>query len=266
MDQLAGLDPKAKSSTGLGPAMFLRHPTFKEQSYRVWGQPKATCAVQVSSKFQVLQPPTKATAHSKPFITDFNMSDMEVQLHCSNIILSYQDWFLGSVLQLSEQLQATTREYTLMRKLLHDLQEFVFSASRAGYNAHEHVCHFFNTILHRRDACLSDTFQRLQAPLKKQLRAHIPWMTTFCSTNLHVTLLSKGSHKPQMSPCFLRLPEPLTTLLDYLIPLLGTANLSRNCTDSLTCPWPPLANNIRPLEARTALSPSLPPRRGGEQQ
>ena len=37
--------------------------------------------------------PEKATAHSRPFITDFDMSDMDIQLHRSNIILSYQDWF-----------------------------------------------------------------------------------------------------------------------------------------------------------------------------
>ena len=30
MDQLTGRDPKAKSSTDLGPATFLRHPKFRE--------------------------------------------------------------------------------------------------------------------------------------------------------------------------------------------------------------------------------------------
>ena len=102
------------------------------------------------------------------------MSDMEVQLRRSNIILSYQDWFLGSILRLAEQLQSTTAEHTPTQKILHDLQEFVFSASRAGYDARQHVCHLlFNTVLRRRDAYLSDTFPRLQAPLRKQLRAHI---------------------------------------------------------------------------------------------
>ena len=80
MEQLTGRDPKAKSSTGLGPAMFLRHRKFRERVYRVSSHPKATYTAQVPSKFQVLQPAEKATAYSRPFITDFNMSDMEVQL------------------------------------------------------------------------------------------------------------------------------------------------------------------------------------------
>ena len=125
-----GRDPKAKSSTGLGPTTFLRRPKFRERVYRVSGHPKAAYTAQVPSKFRVLQPPEKPTAHSRPFITDFDMSDMEVQLHRSNIILSYQDWFLGSVLCLSEQLQSTTSEHTSAQKILHDLQEFIFSASR----------------------------------------------------------------------------------------------------------------------------------------
>ena len=59
---------------------------------------------------------------------DFDMSNMQVQLRRSNIILFYQDWFLGSVLRLSEQLQSTTAEHMSAQKILHDLQEFVFSA------------------------------------------------------------------------------------------------------------------------------------------
>ena len=66
MDQLTGRDPKAKSSTGLGPATFLRHPKFRERVYRVSSHPKAACAAQVPSKFRVLPPPKKATAHSRP--------------------------------------------------------------------------------------------------------------------------------------------------------------------------------------------------------
>ena len=206
MDQLTGRDPKAKSSTGLGPATFLRRPRFRERVYRVSGHPKAAYAAQVPAKFRVLQPPEKATAHSRPFITDFDMSDMEVQLRRSNIILSYQDWFLGSVLRLSEQLQSTTAEHTPTQKILHDLQEFVFSASRAGYDARQHVCHLlFNTVLRRRDAYLSDTFPRLQAPLRKQLRAHILddsllFSESTCETALetftqasNVTLLSQAT-------------------------------------------------------------------------
>ena len=220
MDQLTGWDPKAKLSTGLGPATFLRCPKFREWVYRVSGHPKAAYAAQVPCKFRVLQPPEKATAHSRPFITDFDMSDMEVQLCRSNIILSYQDWFLGSVLRLSKQLQSTTTEHTSAQKILHDLQEFVFSASQAGYDARQHVFHLlFNTVLSRRDAYLSDTFPRLQAPLRWQLRAHIlddPLLLSesTCETALetftqasNVTLLSQAtraardsSHSPRPNP------------------------------------------------------------------
>ena len=214
MDQLTGQDPKAKSSTGLGPAMFLCHPKFREWVYRVSSHPKATHAAQVPPKFRVLQPPEKATAHSRPFITDFDMSDMEVQLRRSNIIVSYQDWFLGSILCLSEQLQSTTAERTSVQKILHDLQEFIFSALRAGCNARQHVCHLlFNTGLRRRDAYLSDTFPCLQAPLRKQLRAHILddpllFSESTCETALetftqalNVTLLSQATRVSRDSSC-----------------------------------------------------------------
>ena len=206
MDQPMGRDPKAKSSTGLGPATLLHLPKFRERVYRVSGHPKAAYAAQVPSKFRVLKPPEKATAHSRPFITDFDMSDMEVRLRRSNIMLSYQDWFLVSILHLSEQLQSTTSEHTSAQKILRDLQEFIFSASQVGYDACQHVCHLlFNTVLCRRDTYLSDTFPHLQAPLKKQLGAHILddpvlFSESTCDTALetltqasNVTLLSQAT-------------------------------------------------------------------------
>ena len=145
---------------------------------------------------------------------DFDMSDMEVQLCRSNIILSYQDWFLGSALCLSEQLQSTTMEHTSAQKILHDLQEFIFFASRAGYDARQHVCHLlFNTVLRRRDAYLSDTFPRLQVPLRKQLWAHtlddpLLFSESTCETALetftqalNVTLLSQAMRASRDSSC-----------------------------------------------------------------
>ena len=143
---------------------------------------------------------------------------MEVQLHRSNIILSYQDWFLGSVLRLSEQLHATTMGHAAAQKLLHGLQELVFSASRADYDACQHRCHLlFNTILYRRDAYLSDTFTRLQGPLKKQLRANaldnpLLFSESTCDTALetftqasNVTLLSQAT---RATCTFSRLSQP----------------------------------------------------------
>ena len=193
MDQLTGRDPKAKSSTGLSPAKFLCHPKFRERAYRISGHPKAAYAAQVPSKFEVLQPPEKATAHSRPFMMDFDMSDMEVELRRSNIILSYQDWFLGSVLHLSEQLQSTTAEHMSAQKILHDLQEFVFSASRVGYDACQHVCHLlFNMVLCRRDAYLSDTFRTCRPPSGSSSGC-IFWTTPYSSVSRHVRLRSRLS-------------------------------------------------------------------------
>ena len=186
---------------------------------------------------------------------------MEVQLHRCNIILSYQDWFLGSVLHLSKQLQSTTVEHMSVQKILHDLQEFVFSASQAGYDARQHICHLlFNTVLCRRDAYLLDTFLHLQAPLRKQLRAHILddpllFSESTCETALetftqasNVTLLSQATRPPASLPT-----HPALTL--------GTVNNS-NCSASLTGPRP-LHANVSPSEARTAPSPNLPLRKGG---
>ena len=208
-------------------------------------------------------PSATATAHSRPFIMDFDMSDMEVQLRRSNIILSYQDWFLGSVLRLSEQLQSTTAEHTSAQKILYDLQEFVFSASRAGYDARQHVCHLlFNTVLRRRDAYLSDTFPRLQAPLRKQLRAHIlddPLLfsestcetapVTFTQAS-NVTLLSHAMRASRDSSRSSR-PNP------------RDRQQQQQPQRQLHRPRPPHAN-VSPSEARTAPSPSLPLRKGGQ--
>ena len=197
-DQLTGRDPKVKSSTGLGPATFLRRPDFREWVYRVSGHPKAAYATQVPSKFRVLKPPEKATAHSRPFITDFDMSNMEVQLHCANILL-YQDWFLGSVLHLSEQLQTATTEHTLTQKLLHDLQEFVFSASRTGYNARQHVCHLFNTVLRRRDTCQT-LFHDYRPPPSRNSSERTPWTILYSLVSQRVILHSRRSLRLQISP------------------------------------------------------------------
>ena len=153
-----------------------------------------------------------------------------------------------------------------MQKILHDLQEFVFSASRAGYDARQHVCHLlFNTVLRRRDAYLSDTFPRLQAPLRKQLRAHILddsllFSESTCETALetftqasNVTLLSQATRASRDSSRSSR-PNPI-----------GTGNNSSNCSASLTGPRP-LHTNVSPSEARTAPSPNLPLRKGGQRQ
>ena len=66
-----------------------RQPPFCERVYGVSGHPKERDAAQVPTKFSLLQPPEKATTHSKRLMTDFDLSDMEVQLRRSNVVLSY---------------------------------------------------------------------------------------------------------------------------------------------------------------------------------
>ena len=55
------------------------------------------------------------------------------------------------------------------------LQELLYSASRAGYDAQDHVSHLlFNLVLRRCDAYLQDTFTMLPTPTKRLLRSHRP--------------------------------------------------------------------------------------------
>ena len=58
MDLLTGCDPKAKSSTGLGPITFFRCPSFKEQIYRISGHLMAAYAAQL----QLTQDPSLQTS------------------------------------------------------------------------------------------------------------------------------------------------------------------------------------------------------------
>ena len=70
------------------------------------------------------------------------MSDQEVQLKRTNIILSHQDWFLGSTIQTSKQLQAQVDEDTspeTIKTSLQQLQEFVYVGLRLGYDDGVHV-------------------------------------------------------------------------------------------------------------------------------
>ena len=121
----------------------------------------------------MLQPADKSTSYSHPSFTDADLAEQEVQLKRMSVILSHQDWFLGSVLRFANRLGNQLDGSDSSKADLAHLQEFVYSASRAGFDARRNVSHlWFNTVLRRWDAYLGDTFTRLQAPLKCQLRAH----------------------------------------------------------------------------------------------
>ena len=124
------------------------------------------------SKFRVLQPTDKSATHAKPAFTDANVADFEVQLKRTATILSFQDWFIGAVLELSRQLPLSSQSDTLTT-----LQELLHSASRAGYDAEDHVSHLlFNLVLRRHDAYLWDIFTTLPMPTKHLLHSH--WLNS----------------------------------------------------------------------------------------
>ena len=169
-DLLRGKDPKSKSmdATGLPIGTYLKKPRFRGHYYRISGEPDTTFSAFVPSKFRVLQPMDKSATPAKPAFTDADVTDFEVLLKCTATILSFQDWFIGAVLELSRQLSLSSRSDTLTT-----LQELLYSASRAGYDTQDHVSHLlFNLVLRRRDAYLWDTFTTLPTPTKRLLRSH----------------------------------------------------------------------------------------------
>ena len=96
------------------------------------------------------------------------MADFEVQLKRTATIPSFQDWFIGAVLELSRQFPLSSRSDTLTT-----LQELLYSASRAGYDPQDHVSHLlFNLVSHHCDAYLWDTFTMLPMPTKRLLSSH----------------------------------------------------------------------------------------------
>ena len=169
-DLLRGNDRKSKSTdaTGLPIGTYLKKPRFQDCYYRISSEPDATFSAFLPSKFRVLQPTDKSATHAKPAFTDADVADFEVQLKRTATILSFQDWFIGAVLELSCQLPLSSRSDTLMT-----LQELLYSASRAGYDAQDHVSHLlFNLVLRRHDAYLQDTFTTQPTPTKHLLCSH----------------------------------------------------------------------------------------------
>ena len=127
------------------------------------------------AKFRDLQPASKSTTHSRPSVTDSDLGEQETQLRRTCVILSHQDWFLGAVLRLLQRLGELVPPETpeAFDSTLAEVREFLYSSSRAGYDARAHVAHLLaNTVLRRRDAYLGDTFQRLQPHLRRELRSH----------------------------------------------------------------------------------------------
>ena len=169
-DLLRGKEPKSKSTdaTGLPISTYLKKPCFWDRYYLISGEPDATFSAFVLSKFSILQPTDKSATRAKPAFTDADVADFEVQLKCTATILSFQDWFIGAVLELSCQLPLLSRSDTLTT-----LQELLYSASRAGYDAQDHVSHLlFNLVLRHCDAYLQDTFTTLPMPTKHLLCSH----------------------------------------------------------------------------------------------
>ena len=169
-DLLQGKDPKSKSTdaTGLPIGTYLKKPLFSGPLLPHFWRADATFSAFVPSKFHVLQPTDKSATHAKLAFIDADVAIFEVHLKRTATILSFQDWFIGAVLELSRQLPLSSRSNTLTT-----LQELLYSASRAGYDAQDHVSHLlFNLVLRCRDAYLRDTFTTLRTPTKHLLCSH----------------------------------------------------------------------------------------------
>ena len=142
-------------------------PHFWDHFYHVSSEPDASFLAFVSSKFHMLQLMDKLATHAKPSFTDADVADFEAQLKRIATILSFQDWFAGTVLELSRQLPLSSHLRTSMSDILTALQELLYSVSRAGYNAQNHISHLlFKLVLRHCDTCPWDTFPALPAPTK----------------------------------------------------------------------------------------------------
>ena len=173
-DLLRGKDPKSKSTdaTGLPIGTYLKKPRFRDRYYHISGEPDAIFSAFVPSKFCILQPTDKSATHAKSAFTDADVADFEVQLKRTATILSFQDWFISAVLELSRQPPPV-----ITIRHLDDSTGVLYSASRAGYDAQDHVSHLlFNLVLRRHDAYLRDTFTTLPTPTKRLLRSH--WLNS----------------------------------------------------------------------------------------
>ena len=94
-------------ATGL--PSYLPHETcFQDRYYRISYEPDTTFSAFVPSKFHVLQPTDKSATHAKPAFTDADVADFEVQLKRTATILSFRDWLIGTVLELSRQVPIVT--------------------------------------------------------------------------------------------------------------------------------------------------------------
>ena len=122
----------------------------------------------MTHKFHILQLTDKSATHTKPAFTDTDVANFKVQVKCTATIFSFQDWFSGPVLELSRQLPLLSRSDSWTT-----LQELLYSASRAGYNAQDRVSHLlFNLVLCHCDAYLQDTFTTFSMPTKHLLHSH----------------------------------------------------------------------------------------------
>jgi len=169
-NRLAGKDPRAKPSEagGLAPGTYLRRPDYREKSYRVTGQPKVTQAAHVPFQFRTLQPGSKSTVNPSMTLSHTEVTDLEVQLRRTAVVLSHQDWFLGSVRLLAEK---AIKDMEPVPEHLAQMLELLHSGTRAGFDAQHLVGNLAqNWVLRRRDCYLRDTFWDLQATAKRKLR------------------------------------------------------------------------------------------------
>ena len=168
MDQLTGKDPTATSLPGFKPGFYLLKPSFHDNVYCISLELATTKLAQIPPKFQVFQPADKSTSYSHPSITDSDPMEQEVQLKRTSVILSHQDWFFRFVLHFSNHLVNQLDGSDTSKADLAHLQEFVYSALRAG-SMLRGTCHIYGATSGRLP---QQHPAQLQAPVKHQLQAH----------------------------------------------------------------------------------------------
>ena len=119
----------------------------------------------------------------------------------------YQDWFLvGSPNSCMQNLLDEDSSPEKIKTILLQVQEFVHSASRSGYEAGLHSCQsLFNTCSAKTPGRIriADTFPKLQSPLKYQLRSHTPEDSIlFDETTCDAALKAFTQLKPLTQLCF----------------------------------------------------------------
>jgi hypothetical protein len=170
MASLCGTDNRAKSSItgGLAPQAYISKPEFRDKAYRISKQPSSATAASFQPKFQALLQASKKPGTRGIKLSDTETVSLEVQLRRANIMLSLQDWLMGTIRRLAEKgLKDPESALDILGKLL----GLCDSSSKTGLDLQTLVTNLqHNIVLRRRDALLAETHKGLSDTVRKDLR------------------------------------------------------------------------------------------------